>query len=449
MSKIRMVILGLVCVSLLILFAACGGETENASGDEKETTAAESVQETDNKELSDDEKKALGSETQGYKEKLETNAADTESSIALSRVYADRGQYTDAAETVKKAITYEPQNTVLYDELMGIYQQSGNTAEALSYINTISDDAVRRKYLDEVYDRNSDNALVMGNTMGNLTTGGKFAFDGDAVYYCDVAKGSCLTKLQNGASSVLVDSNTESLNISGEYIYFVDKADYCIYKMKKDGSEKVKVSDTMATNLAVFGNKMYFINWGDECRVYSMNIDGSGLTKVSDMSTEVLYIYGPYIYITDRNNQRELYRVSIKDGSSYMMSMDVAYFVTGYDNNIYFRAERSAMYDDWSGEEQGGNLAVYRMTADGTVYEQINNSRSGYLNADKGALFFTNFEEEALYKVNADGTGLVKLCDDDAAYTAINGDYVYYFSDNDGKKLYRIRKDGTGRERLN
>ena len=444
-----------MCILMVFMLVACAGEKESSeekqNSDENASEQEEVKEVTDNRELSEDEQKALDTATEENKNALEKNAADAAASVELSRKYAEYGQYTDAAKTIKQAITYATDNTELYDELMEVYQQSGNTAEALSYIDTISDDAMRRKYIDEAYDRNSENALVMGNTMGNLTVGGMIAFDGDTVYYCDAANGKKLTKLQNGTSTVIVESSTEYLNIIGDYIYFVDRADYCIYKVKKDGSERTKVSDVMATNLIIFGNKMYFINWADECKVYSMNIDGSGLTKVSDMSTEVLYIYGPYIYITDRNNQRELYRVSIEDGSSYMISMDITYFVTGYDNNLFFRAEMSSMYDDWSGsgQEQGANLAVYRMTTDGTVYEPINNARSGYLNADKGVLYFTNFEEEALYKVNADGTGLTKLTDGDPAYTSVNGDYLYYFSDSDGKKLYRIRKDGTGKECLN
>ena len=201
--------------------------------------------------------------------------------------------------------------------------------------------------------------------------------------------------------------------------------------------KKIGPRFTYATHfLFITTNMMYFINWADECKVYSMNIDGTGEKKLSDISTEVLYAYGPYIYVNDRNSMRELYRISLEDGSSYMLTMDDTYFITGYDSTIYFRNGSDA-------------LNVYRMTATGEVYAPINTARSGYLNADKGYLYFTNFEEESLYKVREDGTELTKLCDGDPSYTSVNGDYLYFFSDSDGKKLYRIRKDGTGKECLN
>ncbi len=426
MSKKKIFFVGIMCVLMLFTLISCRKKEEVEKTEEV----------TDNVKLSQSEKKELDAEAKEYKEILKSNAADAEASLNLSRTYAEHGQYTDAANTIKQAISYAPDNAELYNELMGIYKQSGNTVEALSYIDTIDDDATRRKYIDTAYDRNGENSLRMGNTMGNLTAGGMFAFDGDTVYFCDAAKGNFLTKLQGGQTTVLVESGSSYLNIVDDYLYFVNKNDYCIYKIKKDGTELSKVSETMATNLIVIGNKMYFINWTDECKVYSMNLDGTGEKKLSDISTEVLYAYGPYIYVNDRNSQRELYRVSLEDGSSYMLTMDDTYFITGYDSTIYFRNGSDA-------------LNVYRMTATGEVYAPINAARSGYLNADKGYLYFTNFEEEALYKVREDGTELVKLCDGDPSYTSVNGDYLYYFSDTNGKKLYRIRKDGTGKECLN
>ena len=442
MSKKKILLAGVLCVLMLLTLISCGDEKkaekkENVGAEEtssEEIPAEEKT--TDNKELSEEEQKALDEATKADKEKLDKNAADSESSINLSHTYAEHGQYTDAANTIKRAIGYAPTDETLYNELMGVYKQSGNTVEALSYIDTIADDATRRKYIDEAYDRNSANALPMGNTMGNLTAGGMFAFDGETVFFCDAAKGNYLTKLEGGKTTVLLENGCSYLNVVGDYLYFVNKNDYFIYKMKKDGTELSKVSETMATNLVVIGNKMYFINWADECKIYSINLDGSNEKKLSDISTEVLYAYGPYIYVNDRNSMRELYRISLEDGSSYMLTMDDTYFITGYDNMIYFRNGSDA-------------LNVYRMTATGEVYAPINTARSGYLNADKGYLYFTNFEEEALYKVRDDGTELTKLCDGDPSYTSVNGDYLYFFSDSDGKKLYRIRKDGTGKECLN
>ena len=40
----------------------------------------------------------------------------------------------------------------------------------------------------------------------------------------------------------------------------------------------------MATDLIVYGNKMLFVNWMDDCHVYKMNID-SGKQRLHDNVT--------------------------------------------------------------------------------------------------------------------------------------------------------------------
>lgn len=373
-----------------------------------------------------------------YESILKDEADNKSASLALSDVYVEKGDFEKAAEALKEAITNSPGDTELYDKLMGVYSMSRDSISALSFIENISDTDLRRKYLNAAYDRTSETPLVIGNTPGNLSSGGVLAFSDDTVFYCDIAKGNSLYALRDGKSTLLCDGNISSLNIVGEYLYFVDKArNYSIFKMKFDGSEYARVADVMATNLIVLGNKMYFINWNEECRVYSMDTNGKNLTQISDISTEMLYCYGTNLYINDRNDEANFYRLSLDGESNTLMGYDSVYFVSGYDNNLYFR----------QGNEE---LNIWRMTDDGSVYEPLNNSRSGYINVSDGYVFFVDFADNgSIIRMNEDGSGAVKLCSDGADNLSADGEYLYYFSDYNDKKLYRIKKDGTGKECLN
>ncbi len=373
-----------------------------------------------------------------YESILKDEAGNKSASLALSDVYVMKADFDKAAETLKRAIAQSPEDTELYDALMSVYFRSRDSISALSFIESISDTSLRRKYLNAAYDRTSDTPLVIGNTMGNLSSGGALAFAADAVFYCDIAKGNSLYALRDGKSTLLCDGNVSSLNIVGDWLYFVDKArDYSIFKMKFDGSEHTRVADVMATNLIVIGDKMYFINWNEECRVYSMDTSGKNLTRVSDISTEMLYCYGTNLYINDRNDEANFYRLSLDGKSKTLMGYESVYFVSGYDNNLYFR----------QGNEE---LNIWRMTDDGSVYEPLNNSRSGYINVSDGYVFFVDFADNgSIIRMNEDGSGAVKLCSDGANNLSADGEYLYYFSDYNDKKLYRIKKDGTGKKCLN
>ncbi|MBR2180590.1 MAG: DUF5050 domain-containing protein [Oscillospiraceae bacterium] len=373
-----------------------------------------------------------------YKSILKDDSANRDAAIKLSDVYVQKGDFDNAADSLKQAITHAPDDTELYDKLMGVYFKSRDSISALSFIEDIDDTELRRKYLNAAYDRTSATPLAIGNTMGNLSSGGVLAFADDTVFYCDIAKGNSLFALRDGKSTLLCDGNVSALNIVGDWLYFVDKArDYSIFKMKLDGSEHTRVADVMATNLIVIGDKMYFINWNEECRVYSMDTNGKNLTQLSDISTEMLYCYGTNLYINDRNDEANFYRLSLDGKSKTLMGYESVYFVSGYDNNLYFR--------------QGNDeLNIWRMTADGSVYEPLNNSRSGYINVSDGYVFFVDFADNgSIIRMNEDGSGAVKLCSDGANNLSSDGEYLYYFSDYNDKKLYRIKKDGTEKECLN
>ena len=373
-----------------------------------------------------------------YESILKDEADNKPAALSLSDVYIQKGDFHKAADSLKQAIAPAPGDTELYDKLMGIYLTSRDSMSALSFIEDINDTDIRRKYLNAAYDRTSDTPLAIGNTMGNLSSGGVLAFADDTVFYCDIAKGNSLFALRDGKSTLLCDGNVSALNVVGDWLYFVDKArDYSIFKMKLDGSDYSRVKDTMATNLIVIGDKMFFINWNDECRVYTMNTDGSKLKKLSDTSTEMLYCYGTSLYINDRNDESNFYRLSLDGEKQTLMGYEPVYFVSGYDNNIYFR----------HGNDE---LNIWRMTEDGSVYEPLNNSRSGYINVSDGYVFFVDFADNgSIIRMNEDGSEQVKLCSDGANNLSADGEYLYYFSDYNDKKLYRIKKDGTGKEVLN
>ena len=51
--------------------------------------------------------------------------------------------------------------------------------------------------------------------------------------------------------------------------------------------------------------------------------------------------------------------------------------------------------------------------------------------------------------MNEDGSNQKILCSDGAENLSIDGEWVYYFSDYNDKKLFRIKKDGSAKECLN
>ncbi len=64
-------------------------------------------------------------------------------------------------------------------------------------------------------------------------------------------------------------------------------------------------------------------------------------------------------------------------------------------------------------------------------------------------IYYSNLADGGrLYKVKEDDTGREKLNDDDSKYINVVDEWIYYQNKTDGDKLYKIKTDGTGRSVL-
>ena len=52
------------------------------------------------------------------------------------------------------------------------------------------------------------------------------------------------------------------------------------------------------------------------------------------------------------------------------------------------------------------------------------------------------------YRVKLDGTGRVKIVNDETLFLTVAGDWMFYSNLSDGEKLYRIKIDGTQRSKI-
>ncbi|PNV62343.1 hypothetical protein C0033_09550 [Clostridium sp. chh4-2] len=80
---------------------------------------------------------------------------------------------------------------------------------------------------------------------------------------------------------------------------------------------------------------------------------------------------------------------------------------------------------------------------------------AGVIVSDGEWLYFTNqFDENKLYYIKKDGTGMGKLCDDPTgghSRKILDGSWIYYCIEGEngrGKAVYRIKTDGSGREQV-
>lgn len=78
-----------------------------------------------------------------------------------------------------------------------------------------------------------------------------------------------------------------------------------------------------------------------------------------------------------------------------------------------------------------------------------NLANGGVICEKDGWIYFLNSSDnEKLYKINVDDSGMTKISDDSPLFINVEGDWIYYSNNNDQNKLYRVKTDGTKRSKL-
>lgn len=134
--------------------------------------------------------------------------------------------------------------------------------------------------------------------------------DDDYVYYTNVDKQICRTKIDSGESEIILDVTAYNMNLNGKYIYFlnykdIENEDYtvCLYKIKADGSEEeptnIKELDTYSSFIDVVGDWVIYMDSNEtEGFLNLVKTDGSDEVCVYKLDYEEYYnsLSGSYDY---------------------------------------------------------------------------------------------------------------------------------------------------------
>lgn len=373
--------------------------------------------------------------------------------VIVVALVAVTSMFTSLHNTVKKESAkllgmkeafFEDGSEESYNAVLEQCAKEKKPEAAIAFVEAESDTKLRFERLSKIYDSTSDSPIKAGNSMSNIQNGGTVAFSGDAIFFVSEFGGG-IYKRENGTNTRISDARATSLNIVGEWLYFVDLDEYRIYKIREDGSELKKVGSFQTTQFYVVGNRMFFMNLDDEKRIYSADLSGKSLRKLSDRIPSQMTIYGSTIYFTDMSGEGEVYTVSLAGGEEKLLFDYAAHFIVGFEDGIIFRNE------DVREITKEENIYLKLCKSDGETGETsvLYDSRIGFMSVSGEDIIFVDFDDgSSVLKMRSDKTGIQKITNDKADSLMVSGDMLYYYNENDSNKLYCISKDGKDRECL-
>jgi len=289
----------------------------------------------------------------------------------------------------------------------------------------------------------SEQVNERGNTTGNIINGGIATIQGDWFFYAGCirrANGGGIYRINADGTGKLRISDEPSvayLNIVGDWIYFTGNSG-SIYRIRTDGTDREELIENKRDefqaklDVCVIGDWVYFRDIGiDYARIYRIRTDGSDLERLSEDNTRNLNVVDGWIYYSDKDSW-DVYRMKT-DGSDRERLVDIS--------SDYLNVAGGLVYH---GSNHGG---IYRLWTDGMDNELIYEGSSRGINASNDWIYFYDWDNE-INRMRNDGMYVELISSDESSRLNIVGDWIYYENHSDGGRLYRIRTDGTYRQRV-
>lgn len=280
------------------------------------------------------------------------------------------------------------------------------------------------------------NSPILGNTGGNINSGGLAALKDGWIYYHNVREGGKLYKVKvDGTGKTEICSDIPAnINVIGDCIYYTNLSDSSkIYVIRTDGTRKCKINDDESWNVTVVDNWLYYTNASDGGRIYKISTGGSGRLKLNDMSSKYMNVKWDNIYYVNADDGRVLNWMQINQPLAFHKLENIyAWGVNVYDGWIYFSNDKE-------------NNSLYAVNYEGTITKKLCDDSAFDIQVLGDTIYYSNASDgDKLYKIKTNAADRAKIYDGSTYLLNIAGDWIYFFKDKEAAKLFKIKLDGTG-----
>lgn len=288
-----------------------------------------------------------------------------------------------------------------------------------------------------------ENKELHGNTAGNISNGG-FVCEKDDWVYTSMYKNGLWKIKKDGSEKVQISENAVNyLNIVGDWIYYTSsyylpEGDRLrLYKMKLDGSSITKLSNDIVECVNVVGDWIYYINSSLGSKPYKIRLDGKGESKIGDFPIKSMIVDDGWIYF-QKSSTNNLCKMRTNGSDLNQLSY-------GHGSDMHINKAGGWLYFVSDGYRPG----IYKIGTDGNNEELIIGGSIDSLNYSDG-WFYYNSTIENLYKVKDDLSIRKTIgCGIKGDFQVISN-WVYYTElFTDSGKDYRISTEGSIKQSLN
>jgi hypothetical protein len=325
-----------------------------------------------------------------------------------------------------------PQKAVDYvsENVLNKVTTTESTAEAVSNTTTTTEQTLT--YLD--FDNFDFNTSVQGNYMGNILNGGKVATDFTYIYHIVNGKGIYRFNPTSEDYTLFYKTSDKlsSLNLRGDYFYFVNDSDKNLYKMQKGSSNPKKIAENVKYAY-VYDSTVYFVT--NDNKLCTMDV--KQLTPVtayysSDYELDLIGVSLDRIFFSVTDEYNDIVEFKTVDNYAHQSAVDFR-DDTKIGDIKYPVMENGFLYYYEKQSDLSYNLCRQKFGSQNAVTLVENVQANDYVTVDSNRLYYSK-TESGKYKMiefnmnSKKSKTLIAAKTDDANYYH-GGEYDFIIGD--------------------
>lgn len=295
--------------------------------------------------------------------------------------------------------------------------------------------------------RNS--ATAVGNTPGNLQSGGLFCENNGVIYFANPYDNNKLYSMNSDCSNIkcINDDSVSYINSKGRYIYYVKNNSksvsnstilrgeiYGVVRCRLNGSQYETLHTSYSTNLSLTGNTLVFgSTYNSKPVTYTVDISGKNKEIIYDNTVNNASVYDGHLYYSRPSEisatDHAVYDMRLSDGTSLLYCDANTYLATVVDNVLYYI-------------DLGNNYALTAVDLATNTRKVLTTDRVVRYNVYRDLIYYQEESyDHSLMRMNKDGSNPVKIVDGDVSTISCTSKYTF-FQMADTHTLYRVETYG-------
>lgn len=324
-----------------------------------------------------------------------TRAMDAQ--YMLAEEYLEAGAYQEALLAFKKIPEYKDSAAKINECNAVVEAKYSSLRCALSTYTEEFDSAAMASLIEAQNNQQNSTSYTMHD---GWIYGRAFDSSGKAVFV------KCRS---NFTERTVLDRGTAYMpQIKDGYIYYMlycTDGDKGLFRMRLDGTGREQLSDIFG-DMQICGDTIYFSNDDDNNtyagnHLYSIALDGSDFQELIDKPIFHWFVFGDCVlYQDDRDN--ESLHIANFEGYDIKLNDEVSYFPIFDGNHIYYIKRIDDVHSIWRIDIDGQNDMLIHKDSEAYGFA-LHEDRLYFINGD---------DNERIYSINKDGSGLHRITDD-------------------------------------